>query len=154
SFKSAKLTPTTATGNPQYIVDASGFSGGPTNVTINGGGNAIVYGGTAGKSTLTAAGSGNDILIGNGPGDKLTNSGSGMTILIGGGAGGDTLTGNGNDILASGTSSYSADNAANIAALDAILAEWTSSDPYFTRIGKILAGVGAGGVDALNGNTV
>jgi hypothetical protein len=155
NFKAAKLTVTTPSGNPQYVVDASGFSNGPTNVTINGGGNAIAYGGTAGKSTLTAAGSGNDILIGTGAGDKLTDSGSGMNILIGGGPGGDTLTGNGNDILVSGTSTYDADNAANIAALDAILAEWTSSDSYFVRIGKILAGVGATpGADALDSSTV
>jgi hypothetical protein len=84
SFKAAKLTVTTASGNPQYVVDVSDFSGGPTNVTINGGGDAIVYGGTAVRSTLTAAGSGNDILIGAGAGEKLTDSGSGMNILIGG----------------------------------------------------------------------
>jgi predicted GH43/DUF377 family glycosyl hydrolase len=139
SFKAAKLTVATASGNPQYVVDASGFSNGPTNVTINGGGNAMVFGGTAGKSILTAAGPGDDILIGVGAGDKLTDSGSGMNILIGGGPGGDTLTGNGNDILASGTTSYDADSAANIAALDAILAEWTSSDTYAMRYAKIFA---------------
>jgi hypothetical protein len=154
TFKAANLTVTTAAVNPQYVIDASGFSGGPTNVTINGGGNAIVYGGTAGQSKLTAAGSGDNILIGAGAGDKLTNSGSGMNILIAGGAGGDKLTGNGNDILVSGTTSYDADNAANIAALDAILAEWTSSDSYSVRIGKILAGVGAVGADALSSTTV
>jgi hypothetical protein len=154
SFKAANLTVTTAGGNPSYIIDASAFSNGPANVTVNGGGNAIVYGGTAGKDTLTAAGSGDDILIGNGPGDKLTDSGTGMNILIGGGSGGDTLTGGGNDILVSGTTNYDGDTAANIAALDAILAEWTSSDSYSTRIGKIFAGVGPGGTDALNSSTV
>jgi hypothetical protein len=153
-FKAANLTVTTASGNPQYVIDASGFSDGPTNVTVSGGGNAIVYGGTAGRSTLTAAGSGDDILIGAGPGDKLTDSGSGMNILIGGGAGRDTLTGNGNDTLVSGTCSYDSNNAANIAALDAILAEWTSSDSYSVRFGKILAGVGALGADALDSSTV
>jgi hypothetical protein len=154
SFKAAKLTVTTASGNPQYVVDVSGFSDGPTNVTINGGGNAIVYGGTAGWSTLTAAGSGDDILIGAGAFDKLTDSGSGMNILIGGGAGGDTVTGNGNDILVSGTTSYDADNPASIAALDAILAEWTSSDSYYARIGNIFGGLGALSADPLNSNTV
>jgi hypothetical protein len=54
----------------------------------------------------------------------------------------------------SGKTKYDGDNSANIAALDAILAEWTSSDAYATRIAKILAGVGAGGADALNGGTV
>jgi hypothetical protein len=153
SFKAAKLTVTTASGNPQYVVDVSGFSNGPTNVTINGGGNAIVYGGTAGRSTLTAAGSGDDILIGDGAGDKLTDSGSGMNILIGGGAGGDTLTGNGNDILVSGATQYDSNTAANIAALDAILAEWTSSDSYMTRTNKI-SGLEAGLSALLNSNTI
>jgi hypothetical protein len=101
-----------------------------------------------------AAGSGDDILIGYGAGDKLTDSGIGMNILIGGGAGGDTLTGNGNDFLVSGTTSYDAHNAANIAALAAILAEWTSSDLYSVRIGKIFAGVEALGADALESSTV
>jgi hypothetical protein len=154
SFKAANLTVTNAGGNPTAIVDASGFSNGPTNLTVNGAGNAIVYGGTAGKDVLTASGSGDDILIGNGLGDKLTDSGTGMNILIGGGPGGDTLTGGGNDILVSGTTKYDGNTTANIAALDAILAEWTSSDSYSTRIGKIFAGVGPGGADALNSSTI
>ena len=58
---------------------------------------------SGGHDTLTAAGSGNDILIGNGASDTLTDAGSGRNILIGAGAGGDTLTGDGNDILVSGT---------------------------------------------------
>jgi hypothetical protein len=153
-FVKANLTVTTAAGLPSSIIDASGFSNGATNVTVEGGGNAIVYGGTAGKDTLSAAGTGDDILIGNGAGDTLTDSGSGLNVLIGGGAGGDTLTGDGNDILVSGTTTYDGDNSANIAALDAILAEWTSSDSYTMRIAKIFAGVGAGGADALNGSTV
>jgi hypothetical protein len=154
NFKAANLTVTTAFHSHQYVIDVSGFSGGPTNVTTSGGVSAIVYGGTAGKSTLTAAGSGNDILIGDGAGDKLTDSGSGMNILIGGGAGGDTLTGNGNDILVSGTTSYDANSGANILALDAILAEWTSSDSYSARIGNIFGGLGGLSADPLNSSTV
>ncbi len=153
-FVKANLTATTTSGNPSSIIDASGFSNGPTNVTVNGGGNAIVYGGTAGKDTLTADGPGDDILIGDGAGDKLADSGTGMNILIGGGAGGDTLTGDGNDILVSGTTTYDGDTAASITALDAILAEWTSGDSYSTRIGKIFSGLGTGGTDALNSSTL
>jgi hypothetical protein len=93
-------------------------------------------------------------VIGAGGGDKLTDSGSGMNILIGGGPGGDTLSDNGSDILVSGTGSYDSHNAAKIAALDAILAEWTSSDSYSARIGKIFAGVETGGADALDSSTV
>jgi Ca2+-binding RTX toxin-like protein len=93
-------------------------------------------------------------VIGNGSGDTLTDTGSGKNILIGGGGGGDTLTGNGNDILVSGATQYDSNTAANIAALDAVLAEWTSSDPYAMRIDEIMSGVGLGNTVALNGNTI
>jgi hypothetical protein len=46
-------------------IDASGYSLGATNLTATGGGNVILYGGTAGKDKLTAAGTGDDILIRN-----------------------------------------------------------------------------------------
>jgi len=42
---------------------------------------------------------------------------------------------------------------ANIAALDAILAEWSSNDAYSMRIDKIMNGVGPGGMDAFNSST-
>ncbi len=83
-------------------------------------------------------------MVGNGPGDTLSDSGGGFNILIGAGTGGDTISGNGNDILVSGTTKYDSDTSAHIAALDAILAEWTSSDSYSTRISKIESGVGSG----------
>ena len=103
----ANLTVTAATGNPSVVIDASAFAMGPTNLTAAGTVDAILYGGTGGHDTLTvaAAASGNNILIGNGAADTLTDNGTGHNILIGGGAGGDTLTGNGNDILVSGTTS-------------------------------------------------
>jgi hypothetical protein len=49
---------------------------------------------------------------------------------------------------------YDSNTAANIAALDAVLAEWTSTDPYTTRINDIMTGVGPGNTVALNANTV
>jgi fibronectin-binding autotransporter adhesin len=149
----AKLATTAPSGGAVTVIDASAFTG-VTNLTATGAGNVILYGGAAAKNTLTAAGTGDDILIGNGSTDTLTDTGSGMNILIGGGGGGDTLTGNGNDILVSGATEYDSNTAANIAALDAVLAEWTSSDSYGTRIEKIMSGVGPGGTDALNANTV
>jgi hypothetical protein len=142
-----------STGTSSWI-DASGFSLGATNLTATGGGNVVLYGGTAGNDMLTAAGTGDDILIGNGGGDTLTDSGSGMNILIGGGGGGDTLTGNGNDILVSGATRYDSRTSANIAALDAVLAEWTSSDSYNTRINNIMSGVGPGNAVSLSANTI
>ncbi len=142
NFKTAALTVTAASGNPSHVVDASAFTG-VTNLNATGTVDAILLGGSTNGSTLSATGSGNDVLIG-GPGkNTLSDTGTGFNILIGGG-GGDTLTGNGNDILISGTTSYDSNTSANIAALDAILAEWSSSDSYSTRISKIMAGITVG----------
>ena len=135
---------TAAAGQPTFTIDASGFSAGVTNLSASGTGDAILYGGSGGGGTLTAAGSGNDVLIGEAADTTLTDTGTGRNILIAGGAGGDTLVGNGNDILVSGTTEYDSNNPANIAALDAILAEWASSDSYAKRIKKIKMGVRRG----------
>jgi len=145
----ANLTATATSGSPSYIVDASAFTG-VTNLTAGGTVNAILFGGSANGSTLSATGSGNDVLIGGSGKQTLTDTGTGYNILIGG-PGGNTITGNGNDILISGTTSY--DTPANIAALDAILAEWSSTDSYSLRISNIMSGVGPGGTDALNSST-
>jgi hypothetical protein len=148
----ANLTAMTTKGQPSVILDASGFTG-TTNLTARGSGSAILFGGSGSGSTLTASGPGNTILIG-GPGtDKLGDTSGGHNILIGGG-GADTIKGNGKDILISGTTSYDSNTSANIVALDAILAEWSSGDGYLTKIDKIQTGVGAGGMAALNGTTV
>ncbi len=148
----ANLTATATSGSPADIVDASAFTG-VTNLTASGTVNAILFGGSGSGSTLSASGSGNDVLIGRSAKDTLTDTGTGYNILIGG-PGADTITGNGNDILISGTTSYDSNTSANIAALDAILAEWSSSDSYSQRISKIMSGVGPGGTDALNSSTV
>ncbi|HKI19956.1 MAG TPA: hypothetical protein VKA15_18855, partial [Isosphaeraceae bacterium] len=149
----AELTATASAGNPKDIIDASAFSG-LANLSATGTVNAILYGGASGDGTLTAAGSGNDILIGDAGHDTLTDSGSGHNILIGAGAGGNTLTGNGNDILVSGTTSYDGDTSANIAALDTILAEWTSNASYAKRITTIEKGVGLRHRDAFSSRTI
>jgi hypothetical protein len=155
-INTANLTANTSSGSSQVIVDASAFAG-VTNLTASGPGTAILFGGgTAGKNggTLMVTGPGNNILIG-GPGlNKLTDNGSGRNILLGGG-GPNTITGNRNDILLTGTTIYNPNTAANIAALDAILAEWTSSDSYGARISKILNGITVGSnTYALNSATV
>jgi len=150
-FKTANLTTTAASGSPSYIVDSSAFTG-VTNLTAGGTVNAVLFGGSANGSTLSATGSGNNILIGGSGKDTLTDTGTGYNILIGG-AGVDTLTGNGSDILISGTTNYDSNTSANIAALDAVLAEWSSSDSCSTRINNIMNGVGPGNTDALNSST-
>ena len=147
----ANLTTTATSGRPSYLIDASAFTG-VTNLTAGGTVNAILFGGSGKGSTLSATGSGDDVLIGGSSKDTLTDTGTGYNILIGG-PGVDTITGNGNDILISGTTSYDSNTSANIAALDAILAEWSSNDSYSMRISKIMNGVGSGGTDALNSST-
>jgi hypothetical protein len=150
----ANLTSVTTSGNANVIVDASAFSG-VTNLAANGNGKAVLFGGgRAGKmgGTLTVMGSGNDVLVG-GPGaNTLTDQSTGFNILIGGG-GPNTITGNGNDILISGTTSYDSNTSGNILALDAILAEWSSTEKYATRISRISNGMIPGGY-ALNASTV
>ena len=149
----ADLAVSASAGKPTDLIDASAFSG-QANLSATGTANAILYGDSDGYNTLTAAGSGNDILIGYAGHDTLTDSGSGRNILIGAGAGGDNLTGNGNDILVSGTTNYDSDTRANIAALDLILAEWTSHFPYAKRISVITKGVGKKHLDAFNSRTI
>jgi Ca2+-binding RTX toxin-like protein len=111
-----------------------------SSVTIS----AWLYGG-AGNDKLTG-GSGNDVLIGGDGNDNLA-GGAGRDLLIGG-AGGDTLTGWDNtqeDILIAGTTSWDA----NAAALNAIMAEWTSTHDYTTRVNNLINGTGS--PDRLNG---
>ncbi len=94
-------------------------------------------------------GSGNNILVGNG-GNVLT-GGPGRDLLIGGGSASILNGGGGEDILIGGTTAYDT----NPAALEAIMAEWApvGADPgYDTRVANLQSG--AGGVPALNANTV
>jgi hypothetical protein len=148
----ANLATTAASGSPSYIVDANAFTG-VTNLTTGGTVSAIVYGGSGNNSTLSATGSGKVVLIGGAGKTTLTDTGTGHNIEIGG-PGVDTLSGNGNDILISGTTSYDSDTPANVTALDAILAEWSSGDSYSTRINLIMTGIVTGsGTAALNSTT-
>jgi Ca2+-binding RTX toxin-like protein len=103
---------------------------------------AWLYGGDGGDK-LTG-GAGNDVLMG-GAGNDTLSGGAGQDILVGG-DGADQLTGSGADILIAGTTSFDA----NAAALSAIMAEWTSSHAYNTRINNLTNG--SGSPDRLNGN--
>ena len=147
---------TTVAGGVNVIVDSSAFTG-VTNLTAAGPGSAILYGGKGGATlTVSNTASGNDILIGGTGANTLIDKGTGRDILIGGGGGktGNTLYNNGNDILIGGMTSYDGMTAPNIAALDAILAEWSSkTDSLDLRVGKINGGMIPGGY-ALNPSTV
>ncbi|HLQ44864.1 MAG TPA: hypothetical protein VK137_09060, partial [Planctomycetaceae bacterium] len=56
----------------------------------------------------------------------------------------------GDDILIGGSSSLSS----NVAALNAIMAEWTSANSYATRVANLLNGGGANGSTKLNSLTI
>src|SRR5262249_56056095 len=93
-----------------------------------------VMGGGGGKGGVRGGG-GNNLLLG-GPGDDVLVGGGGRDILIGG-EGSDRLRGrSGDDLLIAGATTY--DN--QPLALLQILAEWTSADPYLTRIEKLRSG--------------
>ncbi len=93
------------------------------------------------------AGNGGGILVG-GDGDDLLVGGNGRDLIIGG-AGADRLVGNANDdILIAGRTKYDID----LAALEAILAEWGSTSDYAIRT-QHLTGA-AGGRNTLNGRSI
>src|SRR5205823_15095646 len=74
-----------------------------------------------------------------GAGDDQLIGGNGPDLLIGG-LGADQLVGNsGDDLLIAGTTAFDD----NLAALDAIMAEWTSARSYAERVAN-LSGTGSG----------
>jgi hypothetical protein len=100
----------------------------------------VVLGSRTAPNFLTGSDVAPCILVGGSSADVLT-AGTARSILIGGG-GADALTwGTADDILIGGTTSYDS----NLAALDAILGEWGSTDDFQTRVNKLRAGVGPGG---------
>jgi uncharacterized protein (TIGR03118 family) len=92
---------------------------------------------------------GNDILVGDANPNVLI-GGTGRNLIIGG-MGADRLIGRSNgDIMIGDYTDYDT----NIAALDAIMAEWDSNDSYSTRCSRITGGGGLNGSHVLNATTV
>jgi Ca2+-binding RTX toxin-like protein len=77
-------------------------------------------------------GSGNNILVGNG--NNLLRAGSGRDILISGGGNSTLLAGAGEDILLG--AHYIFDT--NIAALNALMAQWSAPLPYAVRVSNLI----------------
>ena len=103
-----------------------------------------MYGGN-GNDRLKG-GFGDDVIMG-GPGDDLLTGGAGRDLLIGG-TGSDRIVGNAeDDILIAGTSLYDG----NVAAILAIMKEWTRTDANFeTRVSHLTQG---GGFNQIDNNT-
>jgi Ca2+-binding RTX toxin-like protein len=85
---------------------------------------------------------GDDILIGDAGEDKLSGK-NGRDVLIGGLDEDKLDGGKGDDIVIGGNTDFDA----NDAALSSILAEWTSSRSYDTRVNNLRNGSGGGGVN-------
>ncbi len=119
-------------------------------------GNDHLFGGTGNDRMFGQAGndqvfgeSGNDVGVGGDGNDKLF-GGSGRDVLIGG-DGLDTLFGETHDdILVAGSTSHDEDDEA----LRAILAEWTSTHSYTTRVDNLRNGGGQNGIFTLDDTTV
>ena len=143
--------------------------GGPGNDHLKGGkANDILFG--QGGNDRLQGGVGDDILTG-GDGDDRLDAGSGRNVLIGG-RGVDVLIGKGgSDGGSDGASDGGSDGGQdsgnlliggfttyddNPAALDAILAEWSSNSDYATRVNNLRTGSGPtlGGVALEAGVTV
>lgn len=101
---------------------------------------AVVFGGNGGDTIDARGSSANNVLVG-GSGNDVLYGGSGRNLLIGAG-GGDTLYGGGaDDILIGGTTDYDS----NLAALDAIMAEWGRTDISYQQRIADLDGAASGG---------
>jgi Ca2+-binding RTX toxin-like protein len=121
--------------------DDSLYGGAGNDELVSGSGNDLLHGNT-GNDKLSG-GEGNDIMFG-GDGDDYLYGGNGIDFLIAG-RGKDWIFGEGgDDLLIGGTTTHDA----NIAALVAIMNEWTSTRSRSTRQMNIQYGSGT----RLNGN--
>jgi Ca2+-binding RTX toxin-like protein len=120
--------------------------GGTGNDHLSGDARNNVLRGGSGNDTLEG-GDGNDVLVGD-TGNDLLNGGAGRDLLIGG-TGVDTLVGSsGEDLLISGSTAFDADGAA----LQAILAEWTSGRTYEQRLANLTGTANSTFAARSNGN--
>lgn len=113
-------------------------------------GTATATGGVSGIENATG-GSGADILVGNALANLLL-GGSGRDLLIGGDGGDNLQGGAGDDILVASRT----DHDSSPAALEAIMAEWSSANAYALRVDHIFGAVGGGlnGGMLLNAGTI
>jgi Ca2+-binding RTX toxin-like protein len=119
--------------------------GGGVNLLIGGDGNDVLYG-SAGDDVLLGGdgnddligGAGDDVLVG-GDGNDILNGGAGRDLLIGSQDNDMIFGGGGEDILIGGYTIHDND----LAALDSIMAIWTSSASFNSRVNTLK---GSGGL--------
>lgn len=129
------------TGATGQAANFENLHGGSANDQITGNAANNVLFGNGGHDTIMANG-GNDILVGGSGNDTLMGT-SGLNILIGGTGADLLLGGTGEDLMMSGSTVYDTDQVV----LRYLLAEWTSANPYQTRIDHLL-GVTPGGANS------
>jgi Ca2+-binding RTX toxin-like protein len=150
------LTTGTATGVGGGIRHIQNVFGGLANDSLTGDAGDNILAGGAGDDTLSGLG-GNDVLFG-GKGNDVLLGGAGRDLLVGG-SGADRLDGgDSDDILIGGLLSYY-NESRNTAAgnpIRALMAEWTSTASYATRINHLTGALAGGrnGSFRINNTTV
>jgi hypothetical protein len=147
------------TGNDTITLASTKIKGTTYPITVP----AFLYGGGSGKDndTINAGGStANNVLVGGAGANNTLTGGQGRDLLIAG-LGAATLTaGSADDLLIGGWTGY-ADLTSSVMTyvqqlteLEAIMAEWGSSDSYATRVSDLSNGGGLNGSYLLNASTV
>lgn len=114
---------------------------------VDGGNGSDTMLGDAGDDTLTG-GNGEDVMVA-GDGNDTVDGGNGSDLMIGGAGADSLLAGNGDDILIAGYTTFDDD----LAALEAIMAEWGSNHSYAQRVANLTGmGVNSGAQFRLNGS--
>ena len=136
-----------------HIVKVVGLANGQNDliaVDCGSGTASWLYGGPG--NNLLSGGDGNNVLVG-GAGANILFGGVGRSLLIAGTGPSALLAGSGDSILIGGTTSFDTPTPSHFAAFDQVMAEWTSSDSYATRVAD-LSGTGTGASFAArrNGN--
>jgi hypothetical protein len=145
--------------NEKISLRSSGSGNGTLYVTVP----AFVYGEGSGGDKINVSGSAaNNVLVGHGTNEVLI-GGLGSDLLIGGTGSATLNAGLGDDILIGGWTDYDIFTLgvsalpfdAKVKALEAIMAEWGSTDSYTARVNKVQAGiVDMNGLVFVNAGTV
>jgi uncharacterized delta-60 repeat protein len=125
-------------GNSNVLIPLEIYCGDGNDSVVGGDVSDVIFG-QAGNDSIESQ-NGNDIVVGGDGNDFIRGSGN-RDIVIGGKGKDDLSGGSSDDILIAGNTSHDS----NLSSLQALLAEWTSSNDYTTRINNLRNGGGANG---------